>query len=326
MPSCQLYSQDQEILVSRSIVNLLASGGMPGVRVTMGIMSASVVDEHVAWLPPTGMRPFVAGYTGYRQAGIAPAVHRGLPSPFLTVIFTLDDPLEITAHPDPGQPAARYDTLVGGLHTAPALVAHDGRQSGIQVYVSPLGARALLGLPAGELASRDLEGSEVLGPLAGRVRQRLQECRTWPGRFAALDDVLAGLAGPAADRAVAVSPEVTYAWHALLRSGGRLTVSRLAADTGWSDRYLRARFSREVGLTPKAAARVIRFDRARRRLARQALAGLPPGLADVAAATGYYDQAHLDREFAALAGLAPSVWLAREFRNVQAADGSPVAG
>lgn len=292
-------------------------------------MGAIVVSEHVAGRPPAALRPFVAGYTGYRQAGVAPAVHRGLPSPFLTVIFTLDDPLEITAHPDPGQPGGRYDTLVGGLHTTPALIRHDGRQSGIQLYLSPLGARALLGLPAGDLASQDLEGSEVLGPLAGQVRQRLRECPGWPERFAALDDVLGGLAraaAPARGDGTGVSPEVRHAWHALLRSGGRLTVSRLAAETGWSDRHLRARFLREIGLTPKAAARVIRFDRARRRMAGQARSARPAGLADIAAAAGYYDQAHLNREFAALTGLSPTAWLTREFRNVQAGAGLAVAG
>lgn len=29
----------------------------------------------------------MAYYTGYRQRGVLPALHRGLPSPFLTLIF-----------------------------------------------------------------------------------------------------------------------------------------------------------------------------------------------------------------------------------------------
>ena len=47
-------------------------------------------------------------------------------------------------------------------------------------------------------------------------------------------------------------------------------------------------------------------------------AGSPVLLADLAADCGYYDQAHLAREFRDLAGLPPSTWLAEEFRNVQA--------
>ena len=114
------------------------------------------VDEAVRGVPAPPLRPFVAWYSGYRQAGVPPAVHRGLPSPYLTVIFTLDDPLVIARHVDPRQPPGSYRVLVGGLHTSPALIAHDGRQSGVQLQLSPLGARALLGMPAGELAGIDL--------------------------------------------------------------------------------------------------------------------------------------------------------------------------
>jgi len=62
---------------------------------------------------------------------------------------TLDDPLTVSEHPDPRQGPGQYVSLVGGLHTTPALITHEGRQSGIQLALSPLGARALLGLPAG---------------------------------------------------------------------------------------------------------------------------------------------------------------------------------
>jgi transcriptional regulator GlxA family with amidase domain len=60
-----------------------------------------------------------------------------------------------------------------------------------------------------------------------------------------------------------------------------------------------------------------RFHRARDLLVRQAATG-GLRLADLAASCGYFDQAHLAREFRALAGCPPSRWLAEEFRNVQA--------
>ena len=91
----------------------------------------------------------------------------------------------------------------------------------------------------------------------------------------------------------------------------------MAAETGWSGRHLTSRFRTEIGLTPKAAARVVRFDRARHLLAANA-GGTGHHLADLAAACGYFDQAHLAREFRALAGCPPSQWITEEFRNVQA--------
>ena len=278
-----------------------------------------VVDEHCRAAPAEPLRRYVAWYTGYRQRGVRPARHRGLPSPYLTLIFTLDEPLTMLAHPDPGQPPGEFGTLLGGLHCTPALIVHEGAQSGIQVALRPLGARALLGLPAGELADIDVPAEAVLGCICAELRDRLRAAACWPARFAILDEILfrravAG-AGPGPD----VAPEVGWAWQQLLQAGGALRVSALAAGTGWSGRHLTSRFRAEIGLTPKAAARVIRFSRARDLLVKHVFAAdSERRLADLAATCGYFDQAHLAREFRALAGCPPSQWLAEEFRNVQA--------
>jgi AraC-like DNA-binding protein len=210
--------------------------------------------------------------------------------------------------------------------------------------VSPLGARTLLGVPAGELASIDVDGMDVLGSLASEIQDRLLAAATWPDRFAVLDELLLARMGAGAEAAghragalvgrpgrggsgvPGISPEVGYAWRRLLATGGRSSVADLAAETGWSERHLRSRFRREIGLTPKAAARVVRFARAHRSLRRLAGAGERPALAELAVGCGYYDQAHLDREFRALAGCPPTRWLAEEFRNVQADTGDQVTG
>jgi AraC-like DNA-binding protein len=267
------------------------------------------MDEHVRAAPAATLSAYLAGYAGYRQSGGMPAVHRGLPSSCLTLIFTLDEPLTMAAHPDPAQAPGSYTTLVGGLHTSPALITQRGVQSGVQVAVKPAGARALLGLPAGELTQIDVPADAVLGAASKRMYTRLGDAAGWPERFAVLDEEFTRLA-------VAWEPaaEVDFAWRLLLRSGGTVPVAELAARTGWSTRHLANRFREEIGLTPKAAARVIRFERARRRL----ITAAPGSLADLAVACGYFDQAHLAREFRAMAGCPPTQWLAEEFGNIQA--------
>jgi AraC-like DNA-binding protein len=273
------------------------------------------VRESVRGVPAPALRPFVAWYSGYRESGLPPGRHRGLPSPYLTMIVTLDDQLQLAVHPDPRRLPSRYTTLLGGLHTTPAIISHQGRQSGIQLSLKPLGARILLGLPAGELAGLDTDAGLVLGPVARELHERVCAAPTWQQRFAVIDEVL--LRRVRADRGI--SPGVSQAWRALLASGGTAAVPELAREAGWSSRLLGARFRTEIGLAPKQAARVVRFDRARRLLQRRVAAAGQPELAGLAAACGYYDQAHLAREFRALAGCAPSRWLAEEFRNVQAA-------
>jgi AraC-like DNA-binding protein len=282
------------------------------------------VNEHHRYRPGEPLRRYVAWYTGYRQRGLPPATHRGLPSPYLTLIFTLDEPLSIEAHPDPGQPPGEFRALLGGLHSAPALIRHEGAQSGLQLALRPPGVRALLGLPAGQLAELDVPAEAVLGGVCAELRDRVRSVTSWPERFAILDEILLRqlVTGSAQGTRAAVAPEVLWAWRQLLRAGGAVRVADLATETGWSSRHLASRFRAEIGLTPKAAARVIRFDRAKQALiARVGTGAYQDGgyqLADLAAGAGYFDQAHLAREFRALAGVPPSQWLAEEFRNVQA--------
>jgi AraC-like DNA-binding protein len=269
------------------------------------------VNEYTQARPSPGLRDYVGFYTGYRQRGVPPATHRGLPSPYLTLIVTLDDPLVVAAHPDHRQAPGRYDALIGGLHLTPAMITHDGRQSGLQVAVHPLGCRALFGLPAGELANVDTDFAAVAGPaVVAELRERLWFAQSWPERFAVLDATLCRLARA---RHAEAHPDVAHVFHRLLDAGGGLPVAALAGEVGWSGRHLTDRFRAEVGLRPKEAARVIRFDRARRRVRPSVR------LADVAAGAGYFDQAHLAREFHEFAGCSPSQWLAAEFDFVQAA-------
>jgi AraC-like DNA-binding protein len=265
------------------------------------------VDEYVQARPAPGLRPYIAWYSGYRQRGVPPALHRGLPSPYLTLILTLDEALVIRAHPDRTQPAGRYDTLLGGLHLAPALITHDGAQSGVQIAIRPLGCRALLGLPAGELSGLDVDLPAAIGDRAAdAVRTAVQSPSSWPARFAALDQALLRLRRDDQDP----HPDLGYAYQRVLTTGGTVTVRQVAAEVGWSTRHLTSRFRAETGLGLKEAARVTRFDRARRRLR--------PGvkLADLAAATGYFDQAHLARDFHDFAGVPATRWLADELGSI----------
>jgi transcriptional regulator GlxA family with amidase domain len=109
------------------------------------------------------------------------------------------------------------------------------------------------------------------------------------------------------------APEVAWSYARLAAADGRLPVTALAGEVGWSRRHLAARWRRDIGLGPKATARVLRFERALR-LLREGRA-----LADVAYDCGYADQPHLNREFRALGGGTP-----REVAFVQDAAAAPV--
>ncbi|MFE7419567.1 helix-turn-helix domain-containing protein [Rhodococcus sp. NPDC057529] len=248
--------------------------------------------------PAAPLRELVSGYDGYRLAGFEPGIHLGLPSPCLTVIVTIDGPLDIAAQAAPGQAPGRYDTLASGIATSPVTIRHDGNQHGVQLALSPLGARALLGVPTAALGAWVVGLEELLGSDAGELTERLSLEPCWDGRFAILDEILTRRAQPAE-----IDPHLVRAWH-LLVAGGRVRVADVAHEVGWSRRHLMNRFVAEYGVTPKDVVRLSRFDRSHRML--KGAHGAT--LADVAAVCGYYDQAHMARDWRDLAGVAPSRW------------------
>lgn len=109
------------------------------------------------------------------------------------------------------------------------------------------------------------------------------------------------------------APEVRRVWRRILQAGGNAAITSLADEVGWSRRHLTQRFREEVGLTPKQAARVVRFERSH-----ALLQGAPRvSLAELAVECGYYDQAHLTNEWRAIAGCSPTRWIADELPFLQ---------
>jgi AraC-like DNA-binding protein len=262
---------------------------------------------------PPRSAPGVTSMVGYRSVSSPGELHRGMPSSTLTFIVSLDDGVE-AAETAEALPTARPNpVLLGGLHVAAAHVRQRPGQSGVQVAVHPLAARALFGVPSVELHAVGLDGVAVLGRSAIRLRDRVSEASRW-------DDAFGWIAGYLTQRYsgdLGVRPEVVRAWQLLHRSGGRVPVGVVADQLGVTGRHLTTLFQREVGRSPKTVARLMRFERATAQISDSVRRRGTVDLAAVAAGTGYSDQAHLSREFAGFAGVPPGRWIAEEFRNIQ---------
>jgi AraC-like DNA-binding protein len=251
--------------------------------------------EMVSREPHPALRPHVRRYCGYVEDTLAPMSRVEAAVAEIPVIVSLGPRIEV----DGGE----FGSFVAGLSEMPARTEHDGHQLGIQIDLSPLAARMLLGTPMHELAGRVVALEDVLGARLPRLIERLQEAPTWDARFDLLDGLLARrLAG-----APSPPPSLVYAWQRLRDSHGRARVGALAAEVGCSPRYLTLQFRDHLGMPPKPLARILRF--------RHALDLLEcddgSRYAEIAEGCGYYDQAHLNRDFRAFAGAAPGHFLAR---------------
>lgn len=248
--------------------------------------------------PHPRLRPYVDRYIGYEERAVTLLRRREMPGARVVLIIGWGDPLDVVDPRSAGRGAYGVTSFTAGMFDSYVVTSTVGVGRGVELMLEPLAARRLLGLPMGELTNQVLPLDDMPGDWARDLPDRLAEEPDWTRRFALLDVTLGAqlAAGTAPD------PRVQWAWNMLRRSHGRMGIAGLAAELGWSRRHLAATFRREVGLTPKTAARVLRFERAYASLGQHDHDG---GWADVAAASGYYDQAHLIRDFREFAGGTP---------------------
>jgi AraC-like DNA-binding protein len=172
----------------------------------------------------------------------------------------------------------------------------------LEALLAPLGAHRPLGQPTAELGGRLLDLAEVLGADGRRLAEQLRDTPSWRQRLALMDRFLL----ERLERGPRPSPEVGWAWRRLVATGGAVPIGQLACEVGWSHKHLLTRFRRQVGLRPKTAARLIRFDGVWRYLDGRR----PLDWGRVAAEVGYADQAHLAREFRQFTGTTPTAFAA----------------
>ncbi|GAA4997694.1 hypothetical protein GCM10023335_08520 [Streptomyces siamensis] len=293
---------------------------------TTGIVSRAGCGPGGTWetalaSPHPRLRPGVLSYRGIRLALDGPRRRLEAPIGAATLLLGFDQPLRVSRA---GRPPATLVSVFSGPTTTSAVGEHGGRLAGIEVMLAPWAAFTLFGTPQYELADRTVDPDELPcppGAAAGRDRwgsigelsAALAALPGWAERFRLLDDVFArwAAAGPPS------SARVVRAWDRLQRTWGAVPVPRLADEVGWSVRQLENRFREQIGLGPKAAARVLRLQRARRLLA----AGRSQ--AETAAACGFYDQAHLSGEFRTMTGCTPGEFTAARVAPPVAPPGPP---
>jgi AraC-like DNA-binding protein len=198
-----------------------------------------------------------------------------------------------------GAPAVRQPgSLLVGQMIEPVVLVPDGYAGVAAIRLRPAAARTLLGFSVSEVSGSFVD-LELVFPSAGRLRERLADASDDLERVAALERWLIEMACP--------SPRapVEAAVGAILQTGGRATIHSLVARAAMSVRQLERHFQEDVGLSPKTFARIVRLQVALRRIREGST------LTDVALACGYYDQAHMTRDFRHLAAMSPGAWQTR---------------
>jgi AraC-like DNA-binding protein len=263
----------------------------------------SLRDAAAIWDIATPSRPSRlpgVSMAGFRDRATDPVDLRMVPFPAVTVAIDVGDGLLVV---DDVSGRQQRGNVVVGL--APGSLRAVGRDiECLQVRLSPVVAHSVLA-DSPELGGTMVGLDDLWGRDATRTQEQLRAAASWDDRFAIAEAALARRL----EAGRAVDPEIAFAWGRIVTNRGRVRVDQLAAEVGWSRKRLWSRFGSQIGLTPKRATQLVRFDNAAHGLA----AG--HSAARVAAETGYADQSHLHRDVLAFAGVTPTAvavapWLA----------------
>jgi AraC-like DNA-binding protein len=249
--------------------------------------------------PAPGVRAYVRGdYVGYteRSAGVLRRVE--FPGAQVVVIVEFGPPLRVYDLGSATRWARHAGGFAAGVGDGPTMTEYDGFQSGLQINLTPLGARFFFDLPMSELAGRAVTLDDLLPRRVRPLAERLAALPDWDARFDLVDELLAQrIAASRVDARV-----VAWACRRIEAAGGAVDVRALARELGYSHKHVIALFRQHVGVAPKLLARLARFERVIQRLQ----AGAAGTWAELAVEAGYYDHAHLARELRALTGATPT--------------------
>jgi AraC-like DNA-binding protein len=268
--------------------------------------------EMVFGAPDPRLRPCVIHYCGYDEE--TASFSRRLEAARLKapLIFNFGAPIAVRTSDPPGEWQRHASGFVAGLDDSYALVETPGCQSGVEVYLTPVGAGLITGVPMRHLRGRVVALDDLFGPVGGLLREELVEALGWEERFAIVDRfLLARLADTEPP-----PPSLAWAVSRLHASRGAIEIGSLTAELGCSRRYLIGMFNDHVGLPPKLFARILRFEHAL-----ELADGGGIGWAEIAQRCGYYDQAHMIGDFQQFSGHSPAAYM-----SLKLPDGGGVIG
>lgn len=231
---------------------------------------------------------------GEAQPG-TPKPERILPDGCVELILNFG--AEFSQHSDNGPQLQPRNFLVGQM-TGPIVISPTGLVELLGIRFHPGGTLPFLRVPLHEITDQIVE----VGSLSNRLERELigatAECSSLPQKISAVEKLLTNYL----NNNNKYDSWLTTLVCRIVDSRGLVSVDQLASDAGVSSRQLERRFLREVGVGPKLLGRIIRFQQVF-----HAVEHCNTAWAEIAIECGYYDQAHLIRDFNQFAQQTPAV-------------------
>jgi AraC-like DNA-binding protein len=229
------------------------------------------------------------GRVGYRS--------RALPRGAVTIIIDVGQRQQLDFYGADGRTRLSVPpAFITGSHTASYVSDIAAHEPVMAIHFRPGGAFPFFGIPLSDLENTYVGLDQVWGREGLELHERLIEASSTAARFSIMEKFLLSRPWSLVYR----HPGVAAAMAAIEDSPS-IRMAEIRDLVGMSTKRLIASFRAEVGLSPKAYARIRRLQAALRLLSSGSAGGVR-----IAADVGYFDQAHFVREFRSFAGMTPS--------------------
>jgi AraC-like DNA-binding protein len=246
--------------------------------------------------PTTGLN---TGLLVYREIQLnlnRPRPALRVPDTTVTLVLALHGHVRATSAATASSDGSGLTAALVGTSTGGLALEYDPDFQGIELTLTAWAAYTMTNERMSKLANRVTDLCALMGEPIQTLLAKLGAATDLPSRLALVEDFLTRCRqlGPAH------APLLLRAWGRLYDTHGSLPLAELVAETGFCERQVERVFRDQIGLTPRAVARVMRL--------RYALRMLASGIrfADVASSCGYFDQAHFNRDVKALTGRTPT--------------------
>lgn len=231
-----------------------------------------------------------------------------MPDGCIELIFNFSDPF--LRHHSDGVVETQPLNLVAGQIMTSALIGPSGATDLLGVRFTHAGASPFFRFPLYELTNRIIDLETVWDRDDVRfIGEQLRDARAIDTRVRLLESVFRQMLSRAGD----ADPIVEAAAGMIASSSGSISIEQITGAMGINERRVERRFQQKFGLSPKKFARIVRFQNFM-----SAASSSDGSILDTALAHGYYDQAHLIREFREFSGKTPTEFFGSEHRISEA--------
>jgi len=239
------------------------------------------------------------------DASISNSAEPVLPDGSIEIVFNLADPFR--RHHSDNTIETQPKTILVGQMRGLSMIQLTGRVSLFGIRFKPCGAFPFLQMPLSEVTERIPDLGSVLNGRAANLEERINLAGSFRERITIAESILLNLIN---DCAISDRQSGEYrafqAAERIAQTDGCVPIDELVDTVGLSSRHLGRQFLNIVGIGPKLLARIYRFQKVFKALQDQS-----PRWSSIAYECGYYDQAHLIRDFNEFAGQNPTGYLAR---------------